>query len=343
MAEKSLPRYWASEMPEGLATEHQLAKIRHRLASRQEPVGMLVYGRSELISPVYKISDAVPLPPLTSAQREAARRRRTTNTCCKVCGHDTGHPLGGGNHTPDVCDACRDDNQWQRLRENRPADRQKASEWAANVLADPTAYLVAVDLVDVRQPVEMSIVKRHAVARVGYVSAQGGEPTWFNAMPTEKPKRLRDLPPGVLPGTGLTAPAGKDGERYRGVPFTEIAQRVSDDLYGKRLVAWGEWGVSTLMDDLRYAICGYGYRKAGNHDWAYLGPRHRTVAIGDQLLKQYSGWVGQLRRRGEPTVNGSWWGYAAQKRPDLPPGDRVMWMLERIEAMAASPQRGDYP
>ncbi len=345
MAEKTLPRYWASEMPAGLATENQLAKLRRRLAPNQSPVALLVYGRHEETTPAYKIGDAVPLPPLTTAQREAARKRRTITTCCTVCGVDTGHRLGGGNHTPDVCDACRDDRQWQALRENRPRDRRKASEWAVEVLADPLAYLVAVDLVDVHQPANLSIVKRHAVCRVGFISVQDrGEPTWFNVMPVEKPKRLRDLPPGVLPGTGLTAPAGKEGERYRGVPLPEVAMTISDGLYGKRPIAWGEWGVTALMDDLRYAVRGYGYRQASDAEgWHYMGPRHRRVGVGDQLGKQYSEWVGQLRRRGEPTVNGSWWSYAAQECPSLPPGDRVMWMLERIEAMAASPTRGDYP
>jgi hypothetical protein len=212
------------------------------------------------------------------------------------------------------------------------------------VLTDPTAYLIAVDLVDVHQPAGLTIVKRHAVARVGYVSAlAGGEPTWFNVLPLEKPRRLKDLPPGVLPGTGLTAPTGKDGERYRGVPLAEVAMTISDGLYDKRLIGWSEWGVNALMTDLRYAVCGYGYRAATDPDgWQYMGPRQRRVGVGDQLRKKYTDWVGALRRNGTPSINGSWWGYAAQSRPELPPGDRVMWMLERVRAMAASPERGDY-
>jgi hypothetical protein len=346
VTEKSLPRYWASEMPADLTTENGLARLRRRLVPGQKPVALLVYGKREETSPAYRIGDAVPLPPLTPAQRKAARRRRTVDTCCRVCGRDAGHPLGGGNHTPGICDDCRDDHAWQHILENRPRHRQAASEWAAGVAADPKAVLIAVDIVDVRQPAELSIVKRHAVARVGFVPVAGGEPTWYNLLPQEKPKRLMDLPPGVLPGTGLTAPAGKEGERYRGVPIGEVAMTISDALYGKRPIGWGEWGVNALMSDLRYAVRGYGYRPATDPDgWGHMGPRQLRVEIGDQLGKRYSEWAGMLHRGGSPylTINGSARGYVAQQCPNLPPADRVMWMLEQLGRMATSPTRGNYP
>lgn len=344
MVEKPLPRYWASEMPAGLTTENGLARLRRKLAPKQRPVAFLVYGRRQETSPVYRIGDAVPLPPLTPAQREAARRRRQIDTVCRVCGVDTGHPLGGGQHTPGVCDACVHDRRYQNARENRGELRRKSSAWAVEVLADPSAVLVDVSLVEVRQPETLQVVKRWAIRSVGIVPTTTGDLSWFNILPAEKPKRLMDLPPGVHPGTGLTAPKGEEGQRYRGVPIGEVAMTISDLLRNKRVIVWQEYSTRTLFDDIRHAVTGYGYISADQApEWGWMGPRQRRPLIGDHLQKRYSEWVGTLGW-GEQTLHGSLsWGITRQSAPELDPGDRVMWMLEQVRRMAAAPERGDYP
>lgn len=156
---------WAN-VPKNLKTRNQLKEAGLRPARGQEPVAIFgsPYGDWKL----YDIDQAVPRQPANekrqaqlAAAREKADRLRTCTGFGKHCGEylsyeDYGHRKKRHNK-PDgwqyVCRFCR--------------ERQAASEWARDVLADPGAVILDTEttgLDDTAEIVEIAIINTQGQA-----------------------------------------------------------------------------------------------------------------------------------------------------------------------------------
>lgn len=131
--------YRSGELPDTLATETMLSRLRLRLSDGQEPVASLLYAGNKY-APLYEVAAAQELPALKG---KAAIRYTAMRTCVRGGAVSPTVPLDADRDGRRLCDGCWEAegrSRWQ-VRHNR--DRAAAVEWARGVLADPTAVVVA--------------------------------------------------------------------------------------------------------------------------------------------------------------------------------------------------------
>lgn len=135
------PLYRHGDLPaEQLATLTMLKRRRRRLAEEQEPIASYLMMRG--YAPLYAVADTIALPVL-SETRQA--RRDAVRTCARCRGRrgDADQPFPKWHHDGRrYCDPCQEPAAEARWHAQRAIGRQAAAEWAAGVLADPTAVLI---------------------------------------------------------------------------------------------------------------------------------------------------------------------------------------------------------
>lgn len=134
------PVYRVDELPPYLATVTRLRLLRRRLAPEQLPVASLLFMSSHgwRYAALYRVDEAVRLPPLPPAREAAWLAARTCARCAGVS--ELRLPEVDARR---VCSRCADLEcraAWQ-VRQN--ARRTAGRDWARGVLGDPAAVLVA--------------------------------------------------------------------------------------------------------------------------------------------------------------------------------------------------------
>ncbi|MER7002237.1 hypothetical protein ABT297_04200 [Dactylosporangium sp. NPDC000555] len=136
------PLYRVGEIPDHLATQTMLKRMRRRPADSQEPAGTLFYHGNKH-APLYEVAAAVALPELTG---KTLARWTAARTCAR-CGSTSEHPIGIW-HDRRLCDGC---SRAERLAEVRPSQlalRLAAVDWARRIVAAPDAAVLACITVD---------------------------------------------------------------------------------------------------------------------------------------------------------------------------------------------------
>lgn len=165
-----LPLHRWGDLPAELATVTMLRERRLRLASDQQHVAWYMrvgnHGRGD--HPLYRIADAVPLPPLRG---KAAAAYTAARTCarCGVTGTYRLTPTSHGTHGQRLLDYdCLQAELASVSRARWVRERHAAVAWAAGVLADDRVVLV-----DERIAAGNQVGHIHAATLDGTVLADG--------------------------------------------------------------------------------------------------------------------------------------------------------------------------
>lgn len=122
----------------GLATAGMLKRDRKRPGDGQKPVGQYFTGYE--YAPLYRLDEAVDLPPLSPGRQRLYDANRT----CARCGARSKAPWEKGRDGKRYCYGCQEpaaEELWHREQ----VERTKASAaWAREILADESVVLLAV-------------------------------------------------------------------------------------------------------------------------------------------------------------------------------------------------------
>lgn len=140
-----LPRIpYGDTIPPDLATETMLRRVRRRLAPGQQHVAW--YGTPYGDRALYLVADSVELPPLRGKRAAAYVAART----CARCGQAAADPLpwfrDSGRDGRRLDYTCRAAETDAALAPERYRRRRQAVTWAADVVADGQAVIVATRL-----------------------------------------------------------------------------------------------------------------------------------------------------------------------------------------------------
>ncbi|MFI6759394.1 hypothetical protein ACIBF5_09660 [Micromonospora sp. NPDC050417] len=257
---QGLPVFRPGEIPEHLATVTMLGQQHRRLADGQACVAYLLYSLGNHYTPLYRVVDAVTLPPL-SPGRQA--RYDEVRLCARCRAHKaTPWPR---DHTTRrrVCPWCAEAEAKSSWLAERNQARAAAVKWATEVI-DAGAVLIHE---------EQAPGASWTVAAADVVTGAELVDAWI--LPHWA--TLQEHPEAV---TG-------DGPELIG----DVAPRLKS-LTGRRLIAWGAGHVKRL----RSALTGIGEQdilplvRPGEATWT------PDQAPGDELGVWYAEWLGVRAR-----------------------------------------------